>query len=192
MKKIILVLLAFCYLIFLSSQRCADVRKKTYNGNKGKCIEKKTGEENYSSIYARKIKNARGIKAETEVPVPFTSEAGESTYVCIDLVIGDYVIEAGLDKRSSLDSVQQAIFFSIVTKKKPAVVIYDTDKKEGIYEYRIRKAIEKINEETEKVGKAKIIEYCWVKATNKYRVSGINRLSEDDCPWERKPKKKKK
>lgn len=179
------------------------------NENKGKCenlskkdkskIEKKPSEneKSYSEKYAEKIKAKTKVTAEREVTREFvTYPRKEKGEVDIDLVIGDYVIEAGLDKRTSLDSIQQALFFSVVTNKKPAVVIYDTDGKEGVCEYRIRKAIEKINEETEKVGKVRIIEYCWVKVTNKSRMSGINRLRkygwEDDCPWERKPKKKKK
>ena len=46
--------------------------------------------------------------------------------------------EGGLDKRSSLDSVQQALFFASLTGKEPAVVIYDTAGKIGKYEHRIR------------------------------------------------------
>ena len=53
------------------------------------------------------------------------------------------VYEGGLDKRSSLDSVQQALFYSHVTGKRPAVVIYDTDGREGRFEYRIRIACRK-------------------------------------------------
>ena len=34
---------------------------------------------------------------------------------------------AALDKRSSLDSLQQALFFSVLTGKRPAVVISGTD-----------------------------------------------------------------
>ena len=51
-----------------------------------------------------------------------------------------HVYEAGLDKRSSLDSVQQALFASHVTGKRPGVVIYDTDGREGRFEYRIKTA----------------------------------------------------
>lgn len=60
----------------------------------------------------------------------------------VDCETESEVIEAGLDKRSSLDSLQQAIFFGILSNKKPVVVIYDTDGVEGRYEYRIRKACE--------------------------------------------------
>ena len=65
-------------------------------------------------------------------------------YVKADCVTETQVIEAGLDKRSSLDSVQQAVFFSILTGKEPVVVIYDTDGVEGKIEYRIRSVCEKL------------------------------------------------
>ena len=52
--------------------------------------------------------------------------------------------EGGLDKRSSLDSVQQALFFASLTGKQPAVVIYDTDGRIGPYEHRIRVACEMV------------------------------------------------
>ena len=61
----------------------------------------------------------------------------------VDCETGTMVYEGGLDKRSSLDSVQQALFFSHVTGKRPAVVIYDSDGREGQFEYRIRTACEK-------------------------------------------------
>ena len=68
-----------------------------------------------------------------------------NTYIKVDCETEKMVYECGLDKRSSLDSVQQALFASVLTNKKPAVVIYDTDGKEGKYEFRIRKACEKAN-----------------------------------------------
>ena len=48
------------------------------------------------------------------------------------------VIEMGLDKRSSLDSVQQAIFAGSLTGKTPVVILFDTDGQEGPYEMRVR------------------------------------------------------
>ena len=41
----------------------------------------------------------------------------------VDCETGTMVYEGGLDKRSSLDSVQQALFFSHVTDKRAAAVI---------------------------------------------------------------------
>ena len=69
----------------------------------------------------------------------YTSASGRS-YAQVDCETSTTVYESGLDKRSSLDSLQQALFFSHVTGKRPAVVIYDTDGQEGRFEYRIRTA----------------------------------------------------
>ena len=55
--------------------------------------------------------------------------------------------EGGKDTRSSLDSVQQAIFFAFITGKEPAVVIYDTDGKMGRFEHRIETACEMVGVE---------------------------------------------
>lgn len=63
-------------------------------------------------------------------------------HVRVDCETTTHVYEGGLDKRSSLDSLQQALFFSHLTGKIPVVVIYDTDGTEGKYEYRIRTACE--------------------------------------------------
>lgn len=57
--------------------------------------------------------------------------------VRIDILTDEYVIEGGLDKRSSLDSIQQAVFASTLSGKKPAVAVYDTDGLWGKYEQRI-------------------------------------------------------
>ena len=58
----------------------------------------------------------------------------------MDCETADTVYEGGLDKRSSLDSVQQALFFAALTGKEAAGVIYDTDGQVGKYEHRIRVA----------------------------------------------------
>lgn len=47
------------------------------------------------------------------------------------------VIEFGLDKRSSLDSLQQALFASEITGKAPAIALIDTDGRMGRFEWRI-------------------------------------------------------
>ena len=82
------------------------------------------------------------VNGETATRHGYTSAGGRG-YVEVDCETGTMVYEGGLDKRSSLDSVQQALFFSHVTGKRPAVVIYDTDGREGRYEYRIRVACRK-------------------------------------------------
>ena len=82
------------------------------------------------------------VNGETDTRHGYTSAGGRG-YVEVDCETGTMVYEGGLDKRSSLDSVQQALFFSHVTGKRPVVVIYDTDGREGRFEYRIRIACRK-------------------------------------------------
>ena len=68
----------------------------------------------------------------------------ELGYIRTDCETDKLVIEAGLDKRSSLDSIQQAVFAATLTNKQPMIVIYDTDGKEGKYEYRIKTACNRL------------------------------------------------
>ena len=71
----------------------------------------------------------------------------ESSYVVADCVTEDKIYEAGLDKRSSLDSIQQALFLAFLSKKKPVVLIYDTDNRIGRFEHRIKTACEQVGVE---------------------------------------------
>ena len=82
------------------------------------------------------------VNGETETRHRYTYAGGRS-FVKVDCETSTTVYEGGLDKRSSLDSLQQALFFSVLTGKRPAVVIYDTDGQEGRFEYRIRTACQK-------------------------------------------------
>jgi len=56
----------------------------------------------------------------------------------VDCETPTHVIEIGLDKRSSIDSVHQAVFAASLTGLSPMVVIIDTDGRESAYEYQIR------------------------------------------------------
>ena len=87
--------------------------------------------------YNRRV--CASVVGETETRHIYTYDSG-SSYVKVDCETDTTVYEGGLDKRSSLDSLQQALFFSVVTGKAPAVVIYDTDSQVGRFEYRIRTA----------------------------------------------------
>ena len=64
--------------------------------------------------------------------------------VRIDIVTDEFAIEGGKDKRSSLDSIQQAVFAASLMGKKPAVAIYDTDNHWGKYEHRIWRASQEL------------------------------------------------
>ena len=92
----------------------------------------KLTEADYNKIYCD------SIGGQTEVRHDYTTDAGETGYVIVDCETDTEVIEGGLDKRSSLDSIQQALFFAFLTGKKPVIVIYDTDGIEGKIEYRIK------------------------------------------------------
>ena len=82
------------------------------------------------------------MDGETEVRYDYTYPSGQS-YVRVDYETTDTVYEGGLDRHSRLDSVQQALFASPLTGKKPAVVIYNTDGRIGRYEHRIKVACER-------------------------------------------------
>ncbi len=85
---------------------------------------------------------AQSIGGKPEVEHVYHHASGQSS-IRVDIETQTHVIEGGLDKRSSLDSLQQALFAAHLTEKKPFIVIYDTDGIEGRYEYRIRLAAEK-------------------------------------------------
>ena len=82
------------------------------------------------------------LGGDTEVRHAYTYPAGTG-YIQVDCETADTVYEGGLDRRSSLDSVQQALFAAHLTGKQPAVVIYNTDGKIGRYEHRIKVACER-------------------------------------------------
>jgi hypothetical protein len=86
----------------------------------------------YNNLLADALGGRREVRLYYNVP-----STNQRSYVIIDIETSDYVIEGGLDKRSSLDSVQQAVFASTLTGKKPAVAIYDTDGVWGRYEHRV-------------------------------------------------------
>ena len=93
-------------------------------------------EDSYNEHFCDKVGGEREVRHSYRYPTG-------TSYVRIDCETADTVYEGGLDKRSSRDSVHQALFFSVLTGKRPAVVIYDRDGKMGRYEYEIKAACEK-------------------------------------------------
>lgn len=83
---------------------------------------------------------------KTGVHHSYTHATGTS-YIRVDCETTDTVYEGGLDKRRSLDSLQQVLFAASLTGKKPTVVVYDTDGKIGRFEHRIRVACETVEVE---------------------------------------------
>lgn len=91
-------------------------------------------EDTYNNFWCAAIGGKREVRHD------YTTKDNISSYIKIDCETHDLVIEGGLDKRSSLDSIQQSVFAGVLSGKKAAIYIYDTDGKEGKYEYRIRTA----------------------------------------------------
>ncbi len=81
---------------------------------------------------------------------------GKRHYISVDIETDDHVIEAGLDRRSSLDSVQQVVFAAIMVRKKPKIIIYDSDGIEGPYEYRIRMVARRLGIAYERINIAQL------------------------------------
>ena len=104
------------------------------NENAEEELDPKT-EADYNELFCNQV------GGELEVAYSYNFGSGVA-YVYVDCETSDTVWEGGLDKRSSLDSIQQALFFHHLTGKTPAVVIYDTDGVEERFEYRIRIAAE--------------------------------------------------
>lgn len=75
---------------------------------------------------------------------PETTHAYSAGYdlhrIRVDCETAEEVYEIGLDKRSSLDSLQQALFAAHLTGKRPVVAIIDRDGRAGPYETRIEVA----------------------------------------------------
>jgi hypothetical protein len=76
---------------------------------------------------------------DVEPRIPVTIHAAQN-HVVPDCVTATSAIEIGLDRRSSLDSLQQALFAAEKTGKAPMIVLVDSDGEEGVYEYRIETA----------------------------------------------------
>ena len=97
-------------------------------------------EDDWNDWYCQNMAGQREVKHHYS----YGSNGNQQGYIIVDCETNDLVIEGGLDKRSSLDSIQQALFFAYLIGKKPAVVIYDTDGQLGQYEYRIQQAAQSI------------------------------------------------
>lgn len=63
-----------------------------------------------------------------------------SHYVRVDCLTDTHAIEIGLDnRRSSYDSVHQAVFYGDLTGRMPFVIIVDTDRREDNTEYQVER-----------------------------------------------------
>lgn len=76
---------------------------------------------------------------EAERTHTFDYPGGEAA-IRVDCENDRRVVEVGLDKRSSLDSLQQVLFAAEITGKEPVVLLIDTDGIFGRFEWRIARA----------------------------------------------------
>lgn len=101
----------------------------------------------------------------TETRHTYTYEGGNS-YVKVDCETGTTVYEGGLDKRSSLDSLQQTLFFNALTGKTPAVVIFDTYGKEQNIKAAVRVVIRTLNDSFNRINEMNLIRVIMTGAKN--------------------------
>ena len=117
--------------------------------------------KSYSEAYYNNFL-ADQLNGKTEVRLSYDYEVADniprSATIRVDIVTDKFAIEGGLDKRSSLDSIQQAVFAASLINKRPAVAIYDTDGQWGKYEHRIWQAAKKLNIRFIWVSQGKVIE----------------------------------
>lgn len=134
MRHTLSLLSFFLFLGVAASAACSPDPREQHNTDRS--LAETRNEDAYNRAFCEQV------GGKTEVRHDYTYPTGDS-HVRVDCETEDTVYEGGLDKRSSLDSVQQALFFAALTGKQPAVVIYDTDGQVGRYEYRIRMACER-------------------------------------------------
>ena len=137
----------------LNKQGCHNNRSTgdyhCHKGNNSKQSKSsKLGSMSFGNEDFFNLKLANHLGGRTEVSYDYdyniNGSSPRTASIRIDIVTDEYVIEGGLDKRSSLDSIQQAVFASTLTGKKPAVAIYDTNGSWGKYEHRIFSSAKKL------------------------------------------------
>lgn len=95
--------------------------------------------------------------------------AAQENHAYIDCETDTHVIEVGLDKRSSLDSLQQAVFASVHTGKTPKIIIIDRDGDVGRWETRIRTAARAVDVEFELISDDALIRTSMTHWMRNYR-----------------------
>ena len=80
------------------------------------------------------------LGGETELRLPYRLN-DSAHYVRVDCVTDTHAIEIGLDnRRSSLDSLQQALFYGALLDRAPMVILIDTDGREDPTEFQVETA----------------------------------------------------
>lgn len=121
------------------------------NGSSSSTISSPSlGEDYYNTLLSTHLGGETEVTIEFNYGIPGSNL--RQSNVRIDIVTDQYAIEGGLDKRSSLDSIQQAVFAASQLGLRPAVAIYDTDGSWGKYEHRIWTAAKNLG-----------VKYFWVR-----------------------------
>ena len=163
---VFLPITAFSHSGGLNKSGCHNNRTTgDYHCHRGNNSTGSSGSAKTTKVYGEAYFNnilANNLDGQTEVSLSYeygtVGNIPRSAGVRIDIMTDEYVIEGGLDKRSSLDSIQQAVFAATLTNKKPGVAIYDTDGQWGKYEHRIWQAAKKLNIRFIWVSQGKVIE----------------------------------
>lgn len=101
------------------------------------------------------------------------SAAYDVSYVKADCVTDTEVIEVGLDrKRSSMDSIHQALFAAHLSGKAPKVIMIDTDGREGKYEYQVRITAQMAGVAYEAVDKDFLVRWQFSSYLRNYNAAG--------------------
>jgi hypothetical protein len=113
--------------------------------NKSVKFKSHENENYYNDAFCSSLGGKREVKYDYKYGT-------KQSFIKVDCETENYVFEGGLDKRSSLDSIQQAIFLSTLADKRPAIVIFDTDNTYGMYEHRLKTVADSVG-----------VKFKWVK-----------------------------
>ncbi|MXQ07923.1 hypothetical protein GQ651_08695 [Alphaproteobacteria bacterium GH1-50] len=102
---------------------------------------------------------------------------GETRHIRTDCETPTHVIEVGLDNTSSArDSVHQAVFASMLTGKRPMVILIDTDGMEGRYEQEMRLVTRRLGVPYGTCRKNFVLRWA---ATSPFRGVGLDKTLDD-------------
>ena len=116
------------------------------------------------------------LNGEPEVRHHYEIDEG-AHYVQVDCETETHVIEVGLDKRSSLDSAQQAEFAGWVSGKKPMVIIVDQDGVESSIEFRVRTASKRFGIEYSTVSDDFLLRWQMTSYFRQKRIADLSDVS---------------
>lgn len=112
------------------------------------------------------------LGGETETRQHY-SVVGQSHHVRVDCETPGQVIEVGLDKRASIDSLHQALFAAVRTGKEPVIWIIDTDGREGKFEYQIKTVAQQVGVRYESIPINYLVRWQMTEYLRNYRAQPV-------------------